>query len=203
MTTNVLLVRHGQTRSNVTGYMMGRSDEDLDDTGYAQARKLASRLAGSEVSSMYSSPLRRTLTTAAILAEPHALEVRTLDDLIEIHLGDWQGLHEDEVRRRWPELRKQALIDPSEVTVPNGESFSQVTGRAVRAFEAIVLANEGGQPVIVTHDIVVRVLVAHVLGATNSIYRRMLIGNASLTTIRVADGRAILISLNDVAHLEG
>ena len=52
MTTTVLLVRHGQTYSNVTGYYMGWSDEGLNEVGYT-------------------SPLRRARVTAAILAEPH------------------------------------------------------------------------------------------------------------------------------------
>ncbi|MEE8373987.1 MAG: histidine phosphatase family protein [Dehalococcoidia bacterium] len=203
MATSVVLVRHGQTRSNATGFVMGWSEEDLDDTGYAQVRKLAYRMAALPVSSIYSSPLRRTLATASIIAEPHGLEPRVLEDLIENNLGDWQGLHEDDIWRGWPELRKQSMIDPSDITMPNGESFRQVTERAVRAFEMVLSANEGGQPVIVTHDVIVRVLVAHVLGVTNSIYRRLMINNASLSVIRVADGKSTLVTLNDVSHLEG
>lgn len=203
MATSVVLVRHGQTRSNATGFVMGWSEEDLDDTGYTQVRKLAFRLAGLPVSSIYSSPLRRTLATASIIAEPHGLEPRVLEDLIENNLGDWQGLHEDDIWRGWPELRKQSMIDPSDVTIPNGESFRQVTERAVRAFEMVLSSNEGGQPVIVTHDVIVRVLVAHVLGVTNSIYRRLMINNASLSVIQVADGKSTLVTLNDVSHLDG
>ncbi len=203
MATSVVLVRHGQTRSNVTGFVMGWSEEDLDDTGYTQVRTLAARMAGLPVSSIYSSPLRRTLATASIIAEPHGLEPRVLEDLIENNLGDWQGLHEDDIWRGWPELRKQSMIDPSDITMPNGESFRQVTERAVRAFEMVLSSNEGGQPVIVTHDVIVRVLVAHVLGVTNSIYRRLMVNNASLSVIRVADGKSTLATLNDVSHLEG
>lgn len=203
MATSVVLVRHGQTRSNATGFVMGWSEEDLDDTGYTQVRKLAARMAGLPVSSIYSSPLRRTLATASIIAEPHGLEPRVLEDLIENNLGDWQGLHEDDIWRGWPELRKQSMIDPSDVTIPNGESFRQVTERAVRAFEMVLSSNEGGQPVIVTHDVIVRVLVAHVLGVTNSIYRRLMINNASLSVIQVADGKSTLVTLNDVSHLDG
>jgi len=203
MATSVVLVRHGQTRSNATGFVMGWSEEDLDETGYMQARRLASRMAGLQVSSIYSSPLRRTLATASIIAEPHGLEPIVLEDLIENNLGDWQGLHEDDIWRGWPEIRKQSMIDPSDVTMPNGESFRQVTERAVRAFDMVLSSNEGGQPVIVTHDVIVRVLVAHVLGVTNSIYRRLMINNASLSVIRVADGESTLVTLNDVSHLEG
>ena len=173
MTTTVLLVRHGQTRSNVSGYYMGWSEEDLNDVGYIQARKLASRLADLPIAAIYTSPLRRVHTTASLIAEPHRLEVKPIDDLIEIRLGDWQGLHESEIARRWPELWKQSEVDPSMLAMPNGESFSQVADRAVKAFETVVAANRDRHVVIVTHDIVVRILVAHVMGVTYSIYRRI------------------------------
>jgi len=147
-------------------------------------------------------PLKRTYNTALILAKPHNLDLKVLDDLIEIQLGDWQGLHMDEISQRWPELWKQSRIDPSEVTMPNGESFQQVTERAVRAFEMIVADNQDKHVVIVTHEVVIRVLVAHVLGASNSIYRRFELNNASLSTIRVTDGKTRLVTLNDTSHLE-
>ena len=202
MTTTVLLVRHGQTESNVTGFYMGWSNEDLDDVGYGQARSLSARLAGLPIAAVYTSPLQRTRSTAAAIATPHGLELQILDDFIEIQLGDWQGLHMDEIRQRWPELWRQSRIDPIDVTMPNGESFNQVTERAVRGFEAVVAANQDRQAVIIAHDIIVRVLVAHVLGVTNSIYRRMEINNASFTVIRFIDGRARLLTLNDTSHIE-
>ena len=203
MTTTVLLVRHGQTNSNVTGFYMGRSDEDLDEAGHTQALRLSSRLSGWPVASVYTSPLRRAYTTAAILAEPHMLELNLLDDLIELGLGDWQGLHMDEIKRRWPDVWQQSRIDPSEVIMPNGERFRQVTERAVRAFQSIVGSNPGKQVVMVTHEAIVKVIVAHVLGVSNSMYRRFEVNNASLSVVRVANGNSRLITLNDTSHLEG
>jgi len=203
MTTTVLLVRHGQTNSNVSGFYMGWSDEDLDEAGHTQARRLSSRLSGWPIASVYTSPLRRAYTTAAILAEPHLLELNVLDDLIELGLGDWQGLHMDEIKRRWPDVWQQSRIDPSEVTMPNGESFRQVTERAVRVFESVVGSNPGKQVVIVTHEVVVKVIVAHVLGVSNSMYRRFEVNNASLSVIRVANGNSRLITLNDTSHVDG
>ncbi len=202
MTTTILLVRHGQTRSNTNGFYMGWSDEDLDDVGYAQAHRLSARLASQPITAVYTSPLQRTCTTATILAEPHNLELRDLNNLIEIQLGDWQGLHMDEIRQRWPELWQQSRIDPSDITMPNGESFPQVTKRAIQAFETIVAANRDRQALIVTHDIIIRLLAAHVLRVSNSIYRRLEINNASLSVIRVINGNVQLITLNDISHLE-
>ncbi len=202
MTTTVLLVRHGQTKSNVTGFYMGWSDEDLNDVGYTQVRCLSSRLAGLPIASVYTSPLRRAYNTAAILAEPHQLKLKVFDELTEIQLGDWQGLHIDETKRKWPELWQQSRIDPSELTMPNGESYRQVSERAIQAFERVVQASWGKQAVVVTHDAIVKTLVAHVLGVSNSIYRRFEINNASLSMIRVINSSYHLITLNDTSHLE-
>ncbi len=201
MTTTVLLVRHGQTESNVKGYFMGWLNEDLNETGCDQARCLASRLASAPITSVYASPLQRTCTTAAILAEPHGLELKTLEDLIEINQGDWEGRHVDDISRGWPELWRQSRTDPSEFTMPNGESFKQVTERAVRAFETIVAENQDRQSILVAHEIVVKVIIVHALGATNRIYRRFELSNASLSTIQVIDGKYRLLTINDISHL--
>ena len=202
MTTTVLLVRHGQTDSNINGFYMGWSDEDLNQAGYAQARCLSSRLADLPVAAFYTSPLRRAYTTAAVLAEPHNIEPDALDGLAEIRLGDWQGLHMDEIRQRWPELWRQWRTDPSQLTLPNGESLNEVAERSLRAFEEVIRANQEKYAVIVTHDVVVKLLVAHVLGAPNSIYRRFNIGNTSLTVVRVVNDTPRLTLLNDTSHLE-
>lgn len=202
MDTTVLLVRHGQTRSNVTGFYMGWSDEDLDGTGRAQVESLAARLAKQHIAAIYTSPLKRTCTTAAILGRPHKLQPVVLDDVVEIRLGEWQGLHVDEVKARWPELWRQSRLDPSSVAFPNGESFPQVTERAVRVFQKVVAANQGQQAIIVSHEIVVKTILAHVLGISNVIYRRFVIGNASISRICLTDGKALVVTVNDTAHLE-
>lgn len=199
--TAVVLARHGQTNSNVAGIYMGRSDEDLNAPGRDQARRLSSRLAGLPVARVYTSPIRRAHATAAIIAEPHALEPEVTADLTELDLGDWQGLNAAQIRQRWPDLWQRSRMDPSYLAVPNGESFPQVTERAVRAFDGAVEANRGKFVILVTHEIVVKLIVAHALGATNSIYRRFQVANASLTVIRVADGRCRLVTLNDTSHL--
>jgi alpha-ribazole phosphatase len=201
MITTVLLVRHGQTRSNTTGYYMGRSNEDLDDTGYTQVRRLSKRLAAIPIASVYSSPLQRTFSTALAIAEPHGLEVEILDDLIEIHLGDWQGLHKDEILQTWPGLWRRSRLDVSDVAMPKGESFRQVAERAARAFQRIVEVNRGKQVLLVTHEVMVKMLATHALSAPISIYRRFEIGNASLSVVKATRNKALLCALNDTSHL--
>jgi broad specificity phosphatase PhoE len=200
--TDAFLIRHGQTDANVDEYYMGWSDEDLNELGYYQAHCLSSRLAGLPLAAIYTSPLRRAHTTASIIAGPHQLEAKSLPDFIEIRLGDWQGMHREEVKRKWPELWRQSRIDPSAVRFPNGESYEELTERAIRGFKAVSQANQGKQIAIVSHDAVIRVLVAYVLGVSNRIYRRLEIENASLTLVRITNGPK-LFALNDTSHLQG
>jgi len=201
MATTILLVRHGQTDSNINGFYMGWSNEDINQEGYSQARKLAARLVDLPTSVIYSSPLKRAYNTALLLAEPHQLKTEVMQDLIEIKLGDWEGLHIDEIARGWPQLWQEWRTDPTGVTVPNGESFKQVVERVTRTFDKIAGANVDKNVLIVTHEIVVKVMAIYALGASYSIYRRFELGNASLSTVRITDGKARLITLNDTSHL--
>ena len=201
MTTTIYLVRHGQTNSNVTGYYMGRSEEDLNNTGYAQAHHLSSRMASFHLDAVYASPLLRTQTTAGIIAEPHNIMPQTLEELTEIGLGEWQGRHLDEIRKSWPEMWQQTRIDPSDVEFPGGESFRQAAERAAKAFRIVADASPNQTSVIVTHDIIVRTIVSHVLVVSTSIYRRIEINNASLSMVKIESGKMHLINLNDTSHL--
>jgi broad specificity phosphatase PhoE len=201
MTTRIILVRHGQTESNRTGYYMGHSSEDLNETGYSQAQRLSAKLAALPIASIYTSPLRRTLSTASVIAQPHKLEPIPVNDLIENYPGDWQGLHKDEIISKWPEICQQWLIDPTAVTLPNGEKFEEVAERAIRAFDMILKSNDGKHIIIVTHEIIVKIIVIHALEAPSSIYRRFDINNTSVSTMRITDKMINIETLNDTSHL--
>ena len=201
MITTLLIIRHGQTDSNISGYYMGWSQEDLNETGYRQAQLLSERLSGVSIDAIYSSPLKRALATAEAVAAPHKITPIEMDDLIEINLGDWQELHAGEIIKRWPDMWQQSRVDPSGLSWPNGESFAQTAERSERALDSIVESNRGKFVAVVTHDIIVRIMVMHVLGVPYSTYRRMEIGNASFTKIVVMDDKKQLITLNDTSHL--
>ena len=155
-------------------------------------------------------PLAKLLATACLsaitvaaeaVAKPHNLDLIEMDDLIEINLGNWQGLHASEIIKKWPDMWKQSRVDPSVLSWPNGESFEQTAQRSVQAFNTIVEANQGKLVAVVTHNIIVRIIAMHVLGISYSTYRRMEIGNASFTKIIATDNKYQLVTLNDTSHL--
>ena len=202
MNTILLVVRHAQTSSNVSGRYMGWMDEDLSEKGLWQAEKLSRRLAQRSIEVVYSSPLKRAFRTAQMVALPHSLPVRVLEGLGEIRIGEWEGMSGQEIAAKFPDLWQTWRSDPSGIQMPSGESLAQVQERAAAAFDHIAQANQGKQVLVVTHDVVVRLMVAHYLNVSTSIYRRLEVGNASLTIIELVDGRGWLRVLNDIAHLE-
>ncbi|MCE1174702.1 MAG: histidine phosphatase family protein [Propionibacteriales bacterium] len=84
----LILVRHGQTSSNV-GLLLDTAapGADLDEVGRRQARSLVSRLTHEAIDAVYASTLVRTQQTAAPLAEARALPVKVLHGLREIPAG--------------------------------------------------------------------------------------------------------------------
>lgn len=85
----LLLIRHGQTPSNVAGELdTGFPGAGLTGLGVAQARAVPAALAGEAVHGLYASPLVRTQLTAAPLGEARGLEVRVRPGLEEVSAGD-------------------------------------------------------------------------------------------------------------------
>jgi broad specificity phosphatase PhoE len=89
----IYLARHGQTAWNAEGRLQGQRDVPLDETGRAQARRLAQRLAGIPLVRVYSSDLLRSRETAAEFAGKVPIE--SMRGLNEQALGRFEGLHVD------------------------------------------------------------------------------------------------------------
>jgi broad specificity phosphatase PhoE len=203
MATTVYLTRHGQTKWNSAGRMMGWADEDINELGRAQAERLAVRMGRMHLDAIYTSPLKRAVTTGAIVGKSHGLEPVPVQGLIEINYGVWEGLPRTEVRKRWPELQQQLHDDPSELAIPGGETFKQLEVRVVGAFNDVMRAEEGKHVLMVSHQGILKVLVAQLMGISYRDWDKFEIQNASFTKLTVSNGHIHLITLNDLSHLEG
>ena len=90
----IYLTRHGQTELNREKRMQGRSDLLLNETGISQARamrkELEARHPGLVFDAVFSSPLRRAVTTASLIGGVPEEDVQTDARLIETDFGKYE-----------------------------------------------------------------------------------------------------------------
>ena len=198
--TKVFIVRHGATDWNNLKRAQGHADIDLNDEGRKQALETAQHLAGESLDAVYSSDLKRAVDTARPIADAHGLVVRTDRRFREIDQGEWEGLHTDEIRQRWP-----MLWGPHRhySTRPGGESPHEVRARAVDGLKDAVAAHPNGTIVLVSHGGTIRWLAAEALGYDDKQSARLRgLGNGAVVSVeaKIADDR---LEFANFARLDG
>lgn len=186
--TTILLARHGESDWNHAQRWQGHADRPLTDRGREQARALAERLRDVELDAVYSSDLTRARDTAEIVAAEHGLPVHELAALREVDVGAWAGLTRAEAEHRFPDAYRRWVSGGE--GWDDGETYEQVTERAVGAVKAIADAHPGRRILVVAHGGTIRAVHAAALGVDVHTYRRIhrVEPNATLSAVCVEEG---------------
>jgi broad specificity phosphatase PhoE len=186
--TTILLARHGETDWNRDGRFQGHADPPLNRTGRAQAVELSVALMAEELAAVYSSPLRRALETAEVVAASHGLEPVQVDSLREVDVGSWSGLTRAEIEQRFPE--QFARWRDHGQGWEDGETYEEMGARAVAALLELAASHEGERVLAVTHGGPIRAAFAFADGTTHAEARRLgpEIGNTFVAELAVEDG---------------
>ena len=201
--TRLIIVRHGRTEWNRVERFRGRADIGLDGVGMKQAESAAKRIGEWPISAIYSSPLRRALTTAEIMAGPFELKVRLMPGIIDIDYGVWQGLSTEEVITRDGSLYSQWIESPNKVKFPGGESFAEVRERASSAVNGLIQQHLKETVVLVSHKVICQILILSLLGLDNSHFWQITQDVCAMNLFEVRGGIPSALFLNDTCHLEG
>ena len=131
--TNLVLVRHAVTAQ--TGPLLsGRTPGiDLSEEGEKQASELGARMAALPIRTIYASPIERTTQTARAIAAHHAVEVRSLDGVLEADYGEWTGQKIADLAKT--DLWKVVQRSPSRAVFPGGEAMAAMQTRMVVVLE--------------------------------------------------------------------
>jgi broad specificity phosphatase PhoE len=202
MSTRLYLVRHGATVLSAEDRFAGSTNVELSEEGRAQASCLGKRLAGEKIAAVYASPMKRTVVTASIVAEPHTLELVHEPGLREIDHGRWEGLTRKEVEEQFGREYAAWEEDPFTFAPEGGESGVAVMARALPVVRMIVERHPNESVVVVSHKATLRLLLASLLGIDARGYRdRLDLAPASLSVVDMKDPvRARLGLYNDVSH---
>jgi broad specificity phosphatase PhoE len=199
--TEIILARHGETEWNVQEVFRGRIDVELNQTGIKQAELLAEHLSHLKLDAIYSSPLKRAIKTAEIIASLHRLKVKIAHGLIDFDYGKWQGLSHHEVKDKYKKLYAEWLKNPHQVKMSEGESLNDVRERALNVVNKVI-AKHKGTAVLVSHRVVNKVLICALLGLGNSHFWNIRQDNCGTTTFAYENKRFVLTEHNNTSYLK-
>ena len=185
MSSDIWLVRHGETEWTVSKQHTGRTDIDLLPSGEEQARALAPALAEHDFAAVFTSPLTRARRTAELAGFTDA----TRDErLVEIDYGDYEGRTSADIRTERPDwlLWRDGT--------PGGETIDAVAARA----DAVIadLERIDGDVLLFGHGHFSRILGARLLGLPAGDGRLLMLAPASLSVVGREHGERAIRSWN-------
>lgn len=203
-TTVLHLIRHGATAANerIPFILQGNSlDLPLSPAGERQATAVANLLAGFPVTRVYSSIMLRARQTAATIAARHRLDAEPLEHLHECNVGVWEGMDWESIRQQYPEAHRKFVDNPAEHPNLGGESYGDVFSRARPVLDGLLLRHAGECIVVVAHNVVNRVYLAHLLGIGLQHAPSIRQENGGANLIHSVRGQTAVVTLNSGFHL--
>ena len=147
----LVLIRHGRTALNREDRLRGLADPPLEELGLTQAAALVPHMEDLGLSVVHCSPLQRAMRTGAVVAD--ALGISNLRDprFTDRDYGPWTGRLREDVVERFGSVDRAPGVEPVEV----------VLARVRPALDAL-LDEERGVVAVVTHDAIIRPLIASI-----------------------------------------
>ena len=177
------LIRHGETDFNKKRFFYGKADVSINETGKEQASQIHQLLKGRAISRIYTSQLKRTLETAAIIFPdqiPTAYKA-----LNERDFGLWEGRTANEIQAAFPLVWEEWLESPFDVTPSKAEPFQKFKDRVQSIVEEI-RETEDDEIAIVGH-----------LGVLRLIYQFLVDPEADFWSIDIPQGTVLLLENKD------
>lgn len=213
---NLYLIRHGQSEVNVKADQLGQDPETpLTEKGRDQALKLRQSLNKQHLKfdRIFSSDYIRALDTAKIVTENNYMPpIIVTPELREYDAGDWNGASRKETLT--PEVRMRMGSLHQDFLPPNGESLNQVSRRASKWLEDVILYNSNVIKEtanrnwanaynigVFTHGMTIKCLLQHIMGFDKSFTWKIDIWNTSVTALYFGEDGWKLSCINNVAHL--
>lgn len=160
---NLFLVRHGETYFNQQDRIGGNSD--LTEKGMAQGMALASHFATQRIPIIFTSNYKRTMQTAAPIAEKQEpCSIIALPEFNEIHGGVCEGMTYQEIREKMPHVARARGPNKYRYVYPEGEGYKTMEERVFRGLKKVFYLNNYDENImIVGHRAVNRMILSYFL----------------------------------------
>ena len=204
MSCKLIIIRHGESASNVKNIIAGHMNVPLTDLGLEQAEQTAAHLAPEQIDAVYSSDLKRAFDTALPNAERRGLPVVADPALREIQCGRWEGQSKEFLEANDTEAYAVGFRHHYfGFTMPGGESEADCRARILGALTRIARQNEGKTVLIVSHGAAIRSFFAAISGLENEEANKRIDypSNASYSVAQFDGERFIAIEYSHDSHL--
>ncbi len=167
--------RHGQTDYNKQDIILGTTDIELNETGLSQAQELAEKVAGhNDIDLIISSPMKRAMKTAQLVAEKNGLEIIADDRLREWDYGEYES------KSRYTDGFTENKVNFGVKMGRTGESLMQLTHRVYSLLDEIIEKYNDKNVLLVSHGGVCRVIETYFNDMTTEQFAGWFMGNCQL-----------------------
>jgi alpha-ribazole phosphatase len=160
--SDLLFIRHAET--DMAGTFCGQADPPVNAAGHRQIQTLLESLYSELIAAVFTSDLKRALTTASAVADFFAVPCIPRKNLRETGFGQWEGLTWDQIETHDATFAKQWIDNFPNQTPPQGESLKAFKSRVMAEISDLVSGPEHGLVAIVTHAGVMRVVLQNLCG---------------------------------------
>ncbi|MBM7614413.1 histidine phosphatase family protein [Alkaliphilus hydrothermalis] len=195
--TEIYFVRHGETDDNRDHNLCGWINPSLNKEGLIQAERVAQQLKNESFDAIYTSGLKRTNETAAMILGCKHEKIQPLDTLKELNFGDFEGRKMVELEKEHPQLYQQMRDDFIGFRFPGGESLREMHHRVNKTMKELISRHDGEKILIVAHSGVIRSIMAELITGDMKKHWNFKIDHCSVSKIEAHGDFYILTKLNE------
>ncbi|WP_353477936.1 bifunctional histidine phosphatase family protein/GNAT family N-acetyltransferase [Halobacillus sp. ACCC02827] len=197
----IYITRHGETVWNREKRMQGWQNSPLTEQGEKDAASLGDRLRSTEFAAVYSSPSGRAQQTTELIRGERKIPVYLEEKLKEIHLGEWEGRTQEEIKTDFPESFDMFWNAPHRYLPHGGETFEAFRSR-IDAFLDSLAYHSNQNVLIVAHAVVIKCMMLILNGKPlASLWDPPFIHGTSVTVVRLEDGQCEVLLEGDTSHI--
>ncbi|RPJ00496.1 MAG: histidine phosphatase family protein [Chloroflexi bacterium] len=163
--TTFYIIRHAEKeKGDFYNPRLRHQDQPISQKGCLDAEKLYSYFSNKAISAIYVSGYQRTGQTIAFAARQLHIEPTVDERLNEFDIGCIEGMADQEIQEKYPDVLKAYLERTSDFRFPGGETGEEAARRITAYLEEIRRLHAGESIILVSHDGLIRVLACTILG---------------------------------------
>ena len=200
ITSDLILLRHGETSGQSSVRFYGSTDIELSDPGREQMRRAGAALKDVTFKTVITSPLERSGEGASIVLDGRSPVPVVIEDFREIDFGEWEGLTDAEIQKRDPDSHKAWKETGSFARFPGGDSRTGFYNRVKTSARSVFNSTE--LPILaVLHKGVIRGILSALLDIPVGEMINHPIELGSLHLLRKLTESWELDKTNEIGHL--